>query len=145
MPRYQKINLATNEPIGEPGPLPDALFGLADDTLADLSRDIDPVPVEWVGIGFIYFDDPPPPVPVPSAVDLRQAKLKLYREGVLDTVESMITSSGDVEVAIEWTTAREVRRDHPFVNAAQLILGKTNAEMDQWFIEASQIGPMGSN
>lgn len=145
MPRYQKISLATDEAIGEPGPLPAALFGLADGTLADLSRDIDPVPADWVGIGFIPVDDPPPPVQVPYAVDLRQAKIKLYREGVLGTVEAMITSSGDVEVAIEWMAAKEVRRDHPFVNGAQLILGKTTAEMDQWFIEASQIGPMGSD
>lgn len=145
MPRYQKISLATNEPIGEPEPLPVALVGLADATLADLSRDIDPVPSDWVGVGFIPVEDPPPPVAVPYAVDLRQAKIKLYREGVLGTVETMIATSGDAEVAIEWTAAKEVRRDHPFVNGAQLILSKTNAQMDQWFIEASQIGPMGSD
>lgn len=89
-------------------------------------------------------DEHSPPT-VPIAVDMRQARIKLQREGVLDVVDSMIEAAGDPEVAIEWRFAKEVRRDHPFINGVQLLLGKTTPEMDLWFVEASLIGPMGSN
>lgn len=91
-----------------------------------------------------YEAAPPPALIVPTAVDLRQAKIKLHREGVLGVIDDMIQSSGDPEVIIEWASAKEVRRDHPFVNGAQLLLGKTTPEMDLWFVQASQIGPMGA-
>ncbi len=86
----------------------------------------------------------PPHLVVPGAVDMRQARIKLFREGVLDVVDAMIAASEDPEVSIEWRFAKEVRRDHPFINGVQLLLQKTNPEMDLWFVEASQIGPMGA-
>jgi hypothetical protein len=96
------------------------------------------------GIAFLP-DDEVRPLPVPESVDMRQARIKLLREGVLDQVDAMIRNSNEPEVVIEWNFARELRRDHPFVNAVQLILGKTNSDMNRWFTEASQIGPMGAN
>jgi len=81
--------------------------------------------------------------PVPEAVDMRQARIKLRREGVLDQVDAMIRSSADEEAIIEWDYAAVLRRDHPFVNGVQMMLGLTVPEMNAWFIDASLIGPMG--
>lgn len=139
---WQRKDLTSGEDIGAAGRLPAELDGLDEASLVDLSW-VDPA-LGYFGHGFVAVEEPPPPPVVPGAVDLRQAKIKLHREGVLGTIDAMIAGSADPEVVIEWTTAKEVRRDHPFVNGAQLLLGKTTPEMDQWFIEASQIGPMGA-
>lgn len=50
MANYQRRNLATGEDVGEPGPLPSELEGLADLSLADLSW-VDPAR-GFAGTGF---------------------------------------------------------------------------------------------
>ncbi|MCO5153389.1 MULTISPECIES: DUF4376 domain-containing protein [unclassified Shinella] len=59
---YQRILLSGPTIDGEPG-LPDDLFGLADETLADLAAAIDPVPPQYDGLGYwpIHPADPLPP------------------------------------------------------------------------------------
>lgn len=49
---YQRISLPTGTPVGEPGPLPAALLGLENLTLADLPAALDPCPEEWADTGF---------------------------------------------------------------------------------------------
>jgi hypothetical protein len=64
MTLYQRRDLATQEDIGEPGPLPDNLRGsLTDEDLEHLS-DLNPAP-EYDGQGFFRVADPEPaPAPV---------------------------------------------------------------------------------
>lgn len=80
------------------------------------------------------------PFPVPDAVDMRQACLKLLAEGRLADVEAYIATQ-DAFVQIEWTRAKELRRDHPLVGIMGFFWGMTTAAMDQWFRDAKAIGP----
>lgn len=93
---------------------------------------------------FVTFDAIPPP-PVPLAVDMRQARLKLlsepHGEGTrLDAVEAYVATQ-DRSVEIEWFHAKELRRDHPLVGIIGLFFGQSAEDIDQWFREAAAIGP----
>ncbi|MDP1642714.1 MAG: hypothetical protein Q8L59_11065 [Phenylobacterium sp.] len=99
----------------------------------------DGVPVLDVTFG------PAPPAPIPLAVDMRQARLKLlsepHGEGTrLDAVEAYVATQGR-SVQIEWLHARELRRDHPLVGIMGVFFEQTSADLDQWFREAAAIGP----
>ncbi|MDP2214777.1 hypothetical protein [Phenylobacterium sp.] len=88
---------------------------------------------------------PAPPPPVPTAVDMRQARLKLLDEphgdgSRLDAVEAYVASQGR-KVQIEWLHARELRRDHPLVGIMGVFFEQTSEDIDQWFREAAAIGP----
>ncbi|HEV7251432.1 MAG TPA: hypothetical protein VGN93_31025 [Shinella sp.] len=67
---YQRIILSGPTIDGEPG-LPDALVGLADESLVDLEAALDPCPVEYVGVGYwpILPAEPLPPNKVPVGRD----------------------------------------------------------------------------
>ncbi len=80
------------------------------------------------------------PFPVPEAVDMRQACLKLLAEGRLADLEAFIATQ-DAYVQIEWLRAKELRRDHPLVGIMGFSWGLTSDQMDQWFREAAAIGP----
>lgn len=64
---YQRISIASAEPVGEPAPLAEALIGLADESLADLPAALDPCPPEWLDTGFL------PVEPVTPLDDLKAA------------------------------------------------------------------------
>lgn len=108
---------------------------------------------EWAvyqGGEWVVTDVPPPepvpaPLPVPEAVDMRQARLKLLSEphdgGTrLDAVNAFVATQ-DERVGIEWTFARELRRDHPLVGIMGFFFGLDSDDLDQWFREAGAIGP----
>jgi hypothetical protein len=61
---YQRKTLPETD-VGEPGPLPEELVGLADDSLADLSAALAPCPEQFVGQGFFPVAGPTPPAPAP--------------------------------------------------------------------------------
>lgn len=82
----------------------------------------------------------PTPFPVPDAVDMRQACLKLQAEGRLQDVETYVATQ-DALVQIEWTRAKELRRDHPLVGIMGFFWGMTTEDMDEWFRDAKAIGP----
>ena len=71
---YQRIEVASGDPVGEPGPLPAELQGLSGDSLADLSW-VDPAR-GFAGHGFVWVDDPEPE-PAPPA--LRISKIAFSR------------------------------------------------------------------
>ncbi|WP_439604454.1 DUF4376 domain-containing protein [Shinella sp.] len=64
---YQRIILSGPSVDGEPG-LPDALVGLADESLADLSAAFDPCPAEYAGVGY-WPIQPAAPLP-PNTVSI---------------------------------------------------------------------------
>ncbi len=80
------------------------------------------------------------PFPVPAAIDMRQACLKLLQENRLFDVEAYIAMQSPA-ARIEWQRAKELRRDHPLVGIMALFWGMTSERMDQWFREAAAIGP----
>lgn len=85
------------------------------------------------------------PFPVPVAVDMRQAELKLHSEphgeGTrLGAVDAYVATQ-DAFVQIEWRRASELRRDHPMVGIMGFFFGMDSDDLDQWFREAAAIGP----
>lgn len=85
------------------------------------------------------------PFPVPVAVDMRQAELKLlgepHGEGTrLDAVEAFVATQ-DQFVQVEWRRAKDLRRDHPMVGIMGFFFGMDADDLDQWFREAVSIGP----
>ena len=96
------------------------------------------------GIGWSYINGqllPPTPVPtpepVPPSITPRQARLKLLEVGLLDELEAIITTNSEWQ--IEWEYATEVKRDSPLIDAVASQAGLTNEQIDQMFIEASQL------
>lgn len=87
--------------------------------------------------------NPPPVVVVPSSVTMRQARLALLGEGLLDFVEDAIASlPEDIGRAarIEWEFATHVHRSNKLIGAVTAQLGMSEQEVDDLFITASQIG-----
>jgi hypothetical protein len=137
---YQRVELPDTL-IGEPGPLPAELVGLADETLADLSAHLDPeacAALGYVGQGFLYVDPPPAPPVVPAVVSRMQAKMALLAAGLLDDVEAAV-SAGSAELQIYWNEASDFHRDHPVLIGMTEALGLTAEQTDALFIAAGQI------
>lgn len=72
----------------------------------------------------------------PSSVTMRQARLALLSNNILDKVDSMLTSS---ESKINWEYATEVYRNSTLVSEMQTALNLTDEQVDNLFIEASKL------
>ena len=72
-----------------------------------------------------------------KSITPRQARITLLRAGMLDAVNQAVANNR--EWAITWEFATEVKRDDPMIAAVQALLGKTDADIDALFIEASQL------
>lgn len=72
----------------------------------------------------------------PSSVTMRQARLALLSNNLLDTVNSMLTTS---ESKINWEYATEVYRNSTLVSEMQTALNLTDEQVDNLFIEASKL------
>ena len=107
-----------------------------------------PLEDNWVAsdvaqIGWLYADGefsppPEPPVPVPAAVSMRQARLALLAAGLLDQVETAMAGASAAD-QIEWEYATEVRRDSPLVASMTAALGWTAGQVDDLFVAAASL------
>ena len=83
-----------------------------------------------------------PPVGVPAAVTMRQARLALLGAGLLPTVQAAIAAlpSPQKEAAeIEFEYAQEVQRNHGLVPAMAQALGMSESQIDDLFIAAAAL------
>lgn len=88
------------------------------------------------------FTTPPPIIPVPAAVSMRQARLALLAGGLLAGVDAAIASLPEPQksqAAIAWEYSQEVRRQDGFVSMLGAALGLTEDQIDQLFVEASAL------
>ena len=69
-------------------------------------------------------------------ISMRQARLTLLADGLLDDVEAALDTP---EYKIWWEYSTVVERDNYLVNDIFKMLGKTDSEIDQMFITASQL------
>lgn len=83
----------------------------------------------------------PPEVPTivaPDRVSKKQAKIQLYREGLLDNVINLVNAAG-VEAQLSWTEADYFDKSDVLFLQIAGALGKDSTAIDQFFIDASQI------
>lgn len=76
------------------------------------------------------------PVAVPTTVTKRQAKLALLDSGILDDVETLV-SSLDRGTRIEWEDSTEFHRDSPIISSLAKGLGLSEKDVDTLFLKAS--------
>ena len=84
----------------------------------------------------------PPPLVVPVAVTMRQARLALLQEGLLSQVDVIINSLPEpnkTKATIEWEYAQEVQRHNGFVSLIGPALGLTEETTDDLFILAKTL------
>lgn len=89
-----------------------------------------------------HLNPPIPPAPIPQVVTMRQARLALLAAGLLDDVETALSSLEGAEgqaARIEWDYSSEVHRNKPFVSMLGVQLGLTEEQIDDLFVAASQI------
>lgn len=82
------------------------------------------------------------PLPSPSVVTMRQARLALLGAGLLSQVDNVIDGleePGRSAARIEWEYATELRRGHPLVAALGSALELTEQQIDDLFLAASEI------
>ena len=79
-----------------------------------------------------------PPEPI-TVVTMRQARLALLQQGLLQTVTDAIVNGTDEAMKIEWEYATEVRRDWPSLIALTESLNMTSADLDSLFQLASTL------
>lgn len=96
-----------------------------------------------VGIGWLYADGtftapPPAPVPVPSVVTMRQARLALLAADKLDAVDAAVAAQ-DRATRITWEYAQEVRRDNELLAALAPTLGLDDVALDALFVQAAAL------
>jgi hypothetical protein len=131
---YQKRLLAGMVDVGEPGPLPADLVGLADVSLADLGWTYEPL--GYRGFGFFPVLAPV----VPATVTQLQFRRALRLAGIKATVDAFIAAQ-DEETVEAWEYASEFRRDSPLLNAAAGALYGDDgpAQLDALFLAAQGI------
>lgn len=94
---------------------------------------------QWDGAAWVT-----PTPAAPTTVSARQIRLWLVRHGIsLTQVDAAIESIPDQltrdSVRVEWEYAPYVERSHPMLVPLAQTLGLTEAQVDQAFLEASQI------
>lgn len=80
--------------------------------------------------------------PVPSQISMRQCRLQLLSDGLMDAVNAAINGlpSPQKEAAeIEWEYSAVVQRTSPLIAGLAPTLGLDKADMDQLFINAAQL------
>lgn len=75
---------------------------------------------------------------VPAEVLMPAARIAMLRAGVLDDVDSFITTLG-AEAVIWWNNSVYIRRDFPLVNAVRVAMDWTEEYTDNLFITAKEI------
>lgn len=85
---------------------------------------------------------PAPPIPIPSAVTMRQARLALLAAGLLPNVDTAIAALPEPQKSaakIEWEYSQEVQRHNGFVSVLAPALGLSDAQIDALFVAAGAL------
>lgn len=92
----------------------------------------------WDWDGSAFTAPPPPPPVIPQSISMRQCRLQLLADGLLDTVDSQIAVM-DRASQIAWEYATTVDRTDGLTGAMQIILGLSDEQMDTMFTSASEL------
>lgn len=80
----------------------------------------------------------PAPIIVPQSITMRQCRLQMLADGILDDVSAAVNTLGTT-AKIEWEYASEIQRTNQLVPAMQMVLSWDSARVDQFFTEASEL------
>ena len=94
--------------------------------------------LSWVALG-----NTPDPADLPlkyspDIISMRQCRLQLNTEGTLTTVTNAITALGTV-AQITWNSSTQVVKQDPMFQQIAAQLGKTAADIDLFFTNASKL------
>lgn len=81
-------------------------------------------------------------IPIPQSISMRAARLTLLNHNLLTATQNFIANyeGVDGEVArINWEYSLTVDRQDPLVKHLTVLLGKTDEDIDQLFIEAGKL------
>jgi hypothetical protein len=82
-------------------------------------------------------------LPAPESVTMRQARLALLANGLLDSVDAALAAIPDEQerraAQIEWEYATEVQRHAPLTLSLGAALGLTDAQLDALFVQAAEL------
>jgi hypothetical protein len=92
----------------------------------------------WVAEGNTPEPYEEPTKPVPNVVSMRQARLALFKSGMLSTIEQALSQSSE-EDKITWEYATEVRREDTLVTNLALGLGLSEEQLDSLFMLAETL------
>ena len=98
--------------------------------------------IGWTWDGETLTPPPAPPVPTPSSVTMRQARLALLASGKLALVDAAIETLPEPQRAqaqIEWEFASEILRASPLVGVMGAALSLDAAALDELFVEAAAL------
>ena len=84
-----------------------------------------------------YVEPEPLPEPIPKVITMRQARLQLLEDGLLDEVELLV--SKDRKSQIEWEYANEVYRQSPLIDLVKETISLTDEQIDDMFLSASKL------
>ena len=93
---------------------------------------------EIAAIGMVEYVEPPTPPVIPESVSMRQARLALLANGLLDQIDEAIKSM-DRAPQIEWEFASEVRRDSPLIAGLAAAFGLSSEQLDAMFVQAASL------
>lgn len=110
-------------------------------TIEDTSQRIINVDGNYVDIIRTWVDIP---TIIPDSISARQVRLWLLDNGIfltqvdnaIDTIEDTLLKE---KTKVEWEYAPYIERNHPLIESLAQYLGLTSAQIDQAFIDASQL------
>lgn len=115
-----------------------------ENTVEDVEQRTVTVEEDGVVVVRVWVPAPVAPVIVPASISPRQIRLWLINNGIsLSAVDATIASIENEVLRettkIEWEFSPYVERNHPMINTLGESLGLTGEQIDQAFIEASQL------
>ena len=87
------------------------------------------------GVGF-EFEDINKNIKI-NKITMRQARLQLLKEELLDDVEALVILNKERQ--IEWEYASEVYRNSNLINSIKESIGLTDEQLDDMFVAASKL------
>lgn len=82
------------------------------------------------------------PITVPQSITMRQARLVLFKNGLLQTVNDFVNNlpgpQGDA-ARIEWEFSNVVERHRPLISALAPMLNMSDHDLDNLFVEGNKL------